>query len=81
MIPPCTSRTGSYPHFMLLLLLLSLLQWSMAKVLAALPPDEPVVVHRVQGREVQAVHAARVTELAGGHPGHIVKVRANLSKL
>ena len=56
------------------LYVLQMLQWSMSKVKAAIPPDERVVVHKVHGREVQAVHAARVTELAG-HPGYIVQVR------
>lgn len=42
-----------------------LLQWSAAKLQAALPPGQPIVFHAVHGTEVEAVHAARMTELAG----------------
>jgi len=49
------------------------LQWAKAKLLALLPEDRKVALHKLEGCEVYAVHASRVTELASS-PGREIQV-------
>lgn len=49
-------------------------QWAKAKLLALLPEDRKVALHKLEGCEVYAVHASRVTELASS-PGREIQAR------